>query len=70
MRLKTRIARLEELIPPPVLGCDACRGRLVLGLGEFEVIERGRRTVCVCAACGREPDGGTNFVGVSIEEVL
>jgi hypothetical protein len=69
-RLAARIAKLEARMPPPTVGCDACRGRTVFGLGQFETAERGGRAVNVCAACGREPAEWTNFIAVNLGDVV
>jgi hypothetical protein len=69
VRLAARVAKLEAKRPPPAVGCDVCRGRLILGLGEYVEHQEAGGYRYTCAACGRDLSG-CKFIAVDMRDVL
>jgi hypothetical protein len=53
MRLAARVKKLERSLPPPVVGCEVCRERMMWFDSQLghEVVSG--RSVPTCGACGR-----------------
>jgi hypothetical protein len=54
VKLAARVKRLEKLAPPPVVGCETCRGRMMWFDSQLGHAVVSGRSVPTCGACGRQ----------------